>query len=293
MEAFMATSFSGMALWEAMRSLRGLFSSGSADISITQQQASALLPTRDDEAIQLALDAALQGLSNGPLHLERVQSVREALEPHQRADWRVNIGSLKMTERFEQVMISKTTTRTNSASGEQPEQQDGALQQRRRGSGTRGQERTEEKFDRRQRDYEWTEEDPRIKHLILVSKLVEKGDVAKAKAYLLAAGLIAVLGLVLAFSTAGATGRGDRSRGRRGRRRGVARGRRRCVGRRRGLDPGPGSIHRLGMFCLVDGLVDHLGPDLRLQCGRRFGSCASRRRADRHSGESAQREQCD
>ncbi len=186
----MATSFSGMALWEAMRSLRGLFSSGSADISITQQQASALLPTRDDEAIQLALDAALQGLSNGPLHLERVQSVREALEPHQRADWRVNIGSLKMTERFEQVMISKTTTRTNSASGEQPEQQDGALQQRRRGSGTRGQERTEEKFDRRQRDYEWTEEDPRIKHLILVSKLVEKGGVAKAKAYLLAAGLI-------------------------------------------------------------------------------------------------------
>lgn len=186
----MATSFSGMALWEAMRSLRGLFSSGSADISITQQQASALLPTRDDEAIQLALDAALQGLGNGPLHLERVQSVREALEPHQRADWRVNIGSLKMTERFEQVMISKTTTRTNSASGEQPEQQDGALQQRRRGSGTRGQERTEEKFDRRQRDYEWTEEDPRIKHLILVSKLVEKGGVAKAKAYLLAAGLI-------------------------------------------------------------------------------------------------------
>lgn len=188
-------SFSGMAVWEALRSLRGLFSSGSADISISQQQASALLPSRDDEAIQLALDAALMDQTNGPVHLARIQRLRQVLEPHQRTDWRVNIGSLKMTERFEQVMISEIITRTQP--GDQDDPSDPANQvlgQRRRGTARKGQERIEKKFDRRQRDYEWTAEDPRIRHLVLVSTLIEnsgrQSGVAKAKAYLLTAGLI-------------------------------------------------------------------------------------------------------
>lgn len=178
-------SFGGMAFYEALRSLRGLFSSGSADISITQQQASALLPTRDDEAIQLALDATLVEQSGGLEHLARIQKVRKALEPHQRTDWRVNLGSLKMTERFEQVMISETTTVANPGDPADP-----PLGQRRRNTGQKGQQRVERKFDRRQRDYEWTAEDPRIKHLLLVSALVENNSVSKAKAYLLTAGLI-------------------------------------------------------------------------------------------------------
>lgn len=187
----MATSFSGMAIWEALRSLRGLFSPGTADISITQQQASALLPSRDDEAIQLALDATLMEQTGGAQHLVRIQEVRQALEPHQRTDWRVNLGSLKMTERFEQVMISEVITRSNSGDpADQSDPVNQVLGQRRRNPGRKGQERVERKFDRRQRDYEWTAEDPRIKHLILISTIVQESGVAKAKAYLLAAGLI-------------------------------------------------------------------------------------------------------
>ena len=192
-------SINGVAFYEALKGLRGLFSSSGADISISQQTASAILPSRDDEAIQLALDATLNELENhGPAHLARVQRVRVALKPHQRTDWRVNLGSLKMTERFEQVMISETTTRNHP--GEQGDQPDPALQQRRRNGGRHGQERIERKFDRRQRDIEWTLEDPRVRHLILVSRIVEQGDrqqvngipqgVPDAISYLFSAGLI-------------------------------------------------------------------------------------------------------
>lgn len=192
-------SINGVAFYEALKGLRGLFSSSGADISITQQTASAILPSRDDEAIQLALDATLNELGDhGPAHLARVQRVRAALKPHQRTDWRVNLGSLKMTERFEQVMISETTTQNHP--GEQGDQPDPALQQRRRNGGRKGQVRIERKFDRRQRDIEWTLEDPRVRHLILVSRIVEQGDreqvngipqgVPDAISYLFSAGLI-------------------------------------------------------------------------------------------------------
>lgn len=187
----MATS--GWMIWEALKGLQGVFGNShtgsSGAISLEQQVTSTLLPSRDDEAIQAAIDATLHGIDEA--HLMRVQQVRAVLAPHQRTDWRKNLGSIKLTERFEQVTISEIVTET--APGSDVEKDPAAMPLRRRG----GQQRKETKrtFDRRPRDYEWTAEDPRVRHLILVSNLVEsentaKKGIKKAKEYLLTAGLI-------------------------------------------------------------------------------------------------------
>lgn len=151
-----------------------------------KQQVTSVLTPRADEAIQLAIDAALSKMDDGLVHLKNVQSVRDNLEPHQQASWRENMGALILTERFEDVMASETITR----GGRGNQQQVGAQ------PAQGGQERIERRFERRPLDYEWTKRDPRVRHLVLVSMIVsseatpEQG-VAKAKAYLLSAGLIA------------------------------------------------------------------------------------------------------
>lgn len=154
-----------------------------------KQQVTSLLTPRADEAILIAIDATLANMPGGIEHLANVQLVREALEPHQQDDWRKNVGSITMTERFENVLASETIIRTNR--GEQ-DQADPVLPQRRRGG--RDQERVERKFERRPIDYEWTDLDPRVRHLILVSRIVTapepQGGVPKAKEYLLSAGFI-------------------------------------------------------------------------------------------------------
>lgn len=153
-----------------------------------KQQTTSVLNPRNDEAIQLAIDAALTKVPGGLAHLHNVQAVRVVLEPHQREDWRKNIGTLLLTERFEHVLASETITRGNA--GGQNQSQAAA------GQPPRGQEKIERKFERRPLDYEWTAQDPRVQHLVLVSKVVSsettlKKGVAKARAYLLSAGLIA------------------------------------------------------------------------------------------------------
>lgn len=149
-----------------------------------QQQTTSVLSPRNDEAIQFAVDAAVRKLPGGKQHIQNIQAVRETLESHQQTDWRKNLGTLELTERFEHVMASETITR-----GGRGNQQAGAA------PAQGGQEKIERKFERRPVDYEYTDGDPRVQHLVLVSKVVsaeatpEQG-VAKAKAYLLSAGLI-------------------------------------------------------------------------------------------------------
>lgn len=152
-----------------------------------QQQTTSVLKPRNDEAIQFAVDATLRKMRGGEEHVRNIQAVREALEPHQQSDWRENLGTLTLTERFEHVMASETITRGNAG---------GQQNQAAAGQPPRGQERIERKFERRPIDYEYTENDPRVQHLVLVSKVVSgertvKRGVVKAKAYLLSAGLIA------------------------------------------------------------------------------------------------------
>ncbi len=155
---------------------------------LKQQVTASILPTRDDEAILIAIDAALSKQTDGLNHLARIQQVREVLEPHQQTDWRKNLGSITMTERFEQMVASETIIESNRNGPDADDQ--GAPQRRRNGS--RDQRRVERKFERRPIDYEWTDKDPRVQHLLLISGLVQAtpDGVDKAKQYLLSAGFI-------------------------------------------------------------------------------------------------------
>lgn len=155
---------------------------------LKQQVTASILPTRDDEAILIAIDAALSKQTDGLNHLARIQQVREVLEPHQQTDWRKNLGSITMTERFEQMVASETIIESNRNG---PDADDQGTPQRRR-NGSRDQRRIERKFERRPIDYEWTDKDPRVQHLLLISGLVQAtpDGVDKAKQYLLSAGFI-------------------------------------------------------------------------------------------------------
>ncbi len=150
-----------------------------------KQQTTSILKPRNDEAIQFAVDAALRKVEDGEQHVKNIQAVRMALEPHQQTDWRKNLGTHELTERFEHVMASETITR----GGRGNQQQAGVA------PAQGGQEKIERRFERRPRDYELTDDDPRVQHLVLVSKIVSAEatldlGVAQAKAYLLSAGLI-------------------------------------------------------------------------------------------------------
>lgn len=194
-----AIQTAGAFLLGKARSNAGAQATASATEAPLKQQMATVLPSRNDEAMQSAIDAGLVEITGGRTHLERIQRVRKALTKEQREDWRLNLCSLALTERFEIVTVSETITRTNPG---EPDDTDAPLNPRRRNART-GQERIDRKFDRRPRDYEWTKDDPRIKHLILVSQFVdetaspvgtaeekEKAAVAPAIAYLLTAGMI-------------------------------------------------------------------------------------------------------
>ncbi len=181
------------ALWEAVKGVSHLFSGGKTETPLTQQTASVIIPSFDDEAIQAALDTTLHGID--PSHLKNVLKVRNSLEPHQRNRWRKVITTLKLTEKFESFTTSKKTAETQG--NENPESTDPKVQSQRRraSSGKVARKDTTETFDRRTRDYEYTAEDPRVQHFVFISTLVESeqqeaSGIGKAKAYLLSAGLI-------------------------------------------------------------------------------------------------------
>lgn len=150
-----------------------------AEAPLTQQMTT-VLPSLNDEAIQAALDAVLS-----KDQLKRVQMVRDILETHQLSRWRKTIGTLELTEKFEDVVTSEKTIKTSKGGNEREE--------------------TTRTSDRRKRDYEYTAEDPRVKHLHLVAtivviniktirgkrkKVVDESSIKKAKEYLIKAGMI-------------------------------------------------------------------------------------------------------
>lgn len=187
----MATDLKGMAVWEILRSLKGLFGTegGAKEVPLEQQVASMLDPL-SDEAIQAFLDEALVRVkgADGVRYLTAIQKVRDTLEPHQKERWRKVIGKMKLTEKFESFTVSETITGGDDQQGQQAQdvrrRAAAQLQQPKQGKG-----KTERKFDRRPRDYEGTVEDPRVQHLILVADLVmsendENVGVEKARRYL-------------------------------------------------------------------------------------------------------------
>lgn len=164
---------------------------GSAPVAKPQE--TSILAPRNDEAIQLALDAALSRVEpNGQEHLTRVMKVRKALKPHQRTDWRKNIGTFNITEKFALMVVAEIFTTAATDQGEKNPTNLTPLGQNRRGAAKGGPPGVQRRFERMPIDYALTEKDPRVQHLIMVSELVltKNGEVETAIEYLLTAGLI-------------------------------------------------------------------------------------------------------
>lgn len=186
----------GWVVWEVLKGLKGFFA-GDADaetakgaVQIAQQTTSALLPSRDDEAILLQLDTALADID--PVHLTRIQRVRDALNTHQNTDWRKNIGKVELISRFELLVVSAFEPAQGAQQPPQAQRRRGNQQ----GNGQPQQnQQAGRKLERQQINYAFGPNDHRVKHLLLVSKLVqnagtESAGIKAAKQYLIGAGLI-------------------------------------------------------------------------------------------------------
>lgn len=158
----MGNVFAFKELWSA---IRGFIPHGAKEAPLEQQMAGGLLPSFDDEAISAALDAALVQHKSRE-YLDRIKEVRLALKPHQRERWRKVYGSIKLTERHEDVLSSRKQVKVE-AGAKGPARDD-----------------TTEEYQRRQRDYEYTLEDPRLQHLIIVSEMARDHGVDTARKYL-------------------------------------------------------------------------------------------------------------
>ncbi len=154
------------ALKEIWGAIQGFIPHGSKETPLDQQMPSDLIPSYDDEAISAALDATL-AKEKGLEYLDRIKAVRAKLQPHQRDRWRKVYGTIKLTERHENATSSRKHTKVE-ASAKGPAREDSA-----------------EEYQRRQRDYEYTLEDPRLQHLVLVSEMARDQGVDEAVTYLI------------------------------------------------------------------------------------------------------------
>lgn len=154
------------ALKEIWGAIQGFIPHGSKETPLEQQMPSDLIPSYDDEAISAALDATL-AKEKGLEYLDRIKAVRANLQPHQRDRWRKVYGTIKLTERHENATSSRKHTKVE-ASAKGPAREDST-----------------EEYQRRQRDYEYTLEDPRLQHLVLVSEMARDQGVDEAVAYLI------------------------------------------------------------------------------------------------------------
>ncbi len=174
-----------IAIWEAFKGLAGLFGGETTTEKPLHQQMADILPSLKDEAIQIALDNCLT-----QEQLRNIAKVRASLEPHQRARWRETIGTLQLTEKFQKFLASEKITdyRDNQQQGTQP-----------KGKGKNDiLKEAVRTYTRHAHDYEFTAKDPRVKHLVLITNLVDDVEVgsdeekrlAWIKEHLLTAGLI-------------------------------------------------------------------------------------------------------
>lgn len=142
---------------------------------LTQQLGSSLLPSKNDEAIQIGLDAAVAKIYT-PKHIASLTAVRGTLKEFQNKQWREALTKLILTERHERVETSRKTTRVE-ASQKGPARDD-----------------TTSEWARVPLDYEYTAKDPRIMHLKMIAEMAgiphNPDGVAAAVAYLLSSGYI-------------------------------------------------------------------------------------------------------
>lgn len=159
-----------LAFKELMDVIRGLVPhGGKKDAPPEQQMPADFLPSYDDEALCAALDAALVRVkeAEGLAYLKHIQAVRAKLEPHQRNRWRNVFGTIKLTDRYEDVPSSTKHTKVE-ASAKGP-----------------AKEETTTTTERRQQFYAYTKDDPRLQHLILVAEIARDQGIDGAVKYLI------------------------------------------------------------------------------------------------------------
>ena len=179
--------------WDAFKAVRAL-----GGDKPTQQKADGILPTLTDEAILLAVDEAVSRLMldashitnpamkvDGKMVMKKIGALRKyRLKPHQRERWRKIIATLILTEhfkRFETSVITKTPTgqAEKPKEGEQvdvPFGPGGRRQNQQQGKKKAGLHEIIRSYQRVQKDYEYTWEDPRVGHLVYVASLITKDD---------------------------------------------------------------------------------------------------------------------
>ena len=178
--------------WDAYKQVRDL--TGGA--KLTQQTAGGIVPTLDDEAILLAVDQAVSQLTtegplkvDGKLVMRKITALRsKRLKPHQNDRWRKIITTLKLTEHFEQFATSVVEKNPPSGAevpkeGEMVNVPFSNADGRRQNQQRQGQQQKKpglheiiRSYQRMPKDYEYTWEDPRVGHLVMVAGLIEGDD---------------------------------------------------------------------------------------------------------------------
>lgn len=175
------------AAWEAFKAVRD-FRGGD---KLTQQTAGGVMPTLEDEAILLAVDQAVSQLTaDGPLKVDgkkvmkKIAALRsKRLKSHQRDRWRKIVATLILTEHFEKFETSVVTKMPASGTGV-PKEGDqvnvpfgpGGRRQQQNNTKKTGLHEIIRSFQRVHKDYEYTYEDPRVGHLVMIAGLIASDD---------------------------------------------------------------------------------------------------------------------
>ena len=153
----MVTNLKGMAIWEALRGLKGLFSGSDSSQDSIKQEVASVLDRTSDEVILLPADAAIMAAKgpDGRKYLDAFQNILLSLKPHQREQWRRIVAKHVLTEKHEQVVTSRKTIKTGGkAAARETDKESPSL--RRRDSGQQqnvsAREEISETFDRREGD---------------------------------------------------------------------------------------------------------------------------------------------
>jgi hypothetical protein len=194
--------------WEAFKAVQSM----RGGEKLEQQTADSILPTLKDETILLAVDQAVSQLTidatnngndsntkdngqadkisskmkvDGKLVMKKITALRsKRLKSHQNNRWRKIIATLILTEHFEQF---ETSTITKTPIGTEKPQEGVAVKvpfdPKSRRPGQQGNQNKKTGLDeiirsyqRMPKDYEYTWEDPRVAHLVMVAGLIENDD---------------------------------------------------------------------------------------------------------------------
>lgn len=188
--------------WDAFKKMREM----AGGEKLTQQTAGGIVPTLDDEAVLLAVDQAVSQLTDKPKDkndeddtsvpqnmrvsgqkvMRKIVALRsKRLKPHQNDRWRKIIATLELTEHFEQFATS-VIEKIPTAGADVPQEGQPVIVPMASDSRKQAQQGQPKKktglheiirsYQRMPKDYEYTWEDPRVGHLVMVAGLIESDD---------------------------------------------------------------------------------------------------------------------